>query len=65
VRKTPTTIFKWFFVLSMVLSYGGGSALLQGVAWATMLSKEMVTANSIERILQQINLMLLKSLREK
>lgn len=32
----------------MVLSYGGGSALLQGVAWATMLSKEMVTANSIE-----------------
>ena len=46
LRRYVTTLLKWFIVCSVVLTYGGGSALLQSAAWASMLSSEMQTAAS-------------------
>lgn len=53
LRQTLASIvkvtFKLALVLCVVFSYGGGSALLQGVAWLTMVPKEIIATGSLQQ----------------
>jgi len=42
-------IFRGFLLISILLTYGGGSSLLQGVAWISMLPKQISLSGSLEK----------------
>lgn len=40
--------FRGFLLVCVLLTYGGGSALVQGVAWITMMPMQMIESGSFE-----------------
>lgn len=42
-------VFRSLLVVAVLISYGGGSSLLQGVAWISMLPKQISLSGSFEK----------------
>lgn len=52
-RKCFGVLLRCFLLFCVLTTYGGGSSLLQGVAWLTMIPAKIVSTNSIEEGLIQ------------